>query len=933
MAVPAWRFLEPPSTTASSLEHLLPSSGGRHAFRILPASISHDDASSAVLRGWKRLCDELLPALRSRGHLHNLIYRHKVNASIVLCREEDNGREEVLGGATFRIVHGVTEGTVVLDVLLLAVAQRPGVCGQGHATRLVNSLKFLLLRRAAALGASPLLLTQADLGEQALAFWARQGLRDGAQATALLQSLSSSSPKEHIVYDYTMPMVLPLSKRDWRCDERPSVRAQALNEDEEEAEVEAEPVGHDCRSAQHATPAGMSILVRSPVCRVCGLGEQGGEMLRCDMCSRWCHQGCAAGSRGVEGEAPEAMAESLVCRMCAVDLSKLRIGPPLRDTAADGINVSSVDAASGGGSLGSASSLFDALASHVSRTDLPPAEPAVAVTMNQATSPAAQASLGPPLPQHEEVAPTAAVGHPPAPPVAPTARFGGAFPSRATVLEQRQRASPQVAPAPPAETRPPAVKAELPPPSAAIPVEVRHAKGNDSSSQRTVSDRTVATALWHELLGALVSAYPHPQAAAAHLRERAAHRRGAGSSVACSSSMRHPQGGFVAPARAAIGSAAAAAAALADASAMAMQRVGVAPAADTSCSSRASAAKWADEEAEAKAHMESAAWSMFDRACAESEPHSTCAGLRAAEGSGLPTKQQQSSRSLKRVHGDFNARGGLNPHKESRVRTWDLQELAGLEDAWQPQKAMSAEKEEEEVMLRAHAAGGPSAAWQLPISKRGSGAGVSRSSRQPTGCRGGGSGGSDPGGGSDLLANIMCGNFGSKPSAPPAGSGLPSGGATIRVVDAQAEAARQLEDQCKREVSAADVVRRLHAAAAVDVAVPGSGARARLLPVLGPVVGDPMMAKPLLRAGMLGAVRRALQTTADGSITPSAKAASMRRALFGMIRALVPMVQAAHLRQSRGLGKLLMLIARSTSEPRAMREAATELLRTIVKES
>ena len=129
------------------------------------------------------------------------------------------------------------------------------------------------------------------------------------------------------------------------------------------------------------------------------------------------------------------------------------------------------------------------------------------------------------------------------------------------------------------------------------------------------------------------------------------------------------------------------------------------------------------------------------------------------------------------------------------------------------------------------------------------------------------------------------------------------------------------------------MVRRLHAAAAVDVAVPGSGARARLLPVLGPVVGDPMMAKPLLRAGMLGAVRRALQTTADGSITPSAKAASMRRALFGMIRALVPMVQAAHLRQSRGPGKLLMLIARSTSEPRAMREAATELLRTIVKES
>ena len=37
-------------------------------------------------------------------------------------------------------------------------------------------------RRAAGLGAKALLLTQADLGEQAVAFWGRQGLREAVAA-------------------------------------------------------------------------------------------------------------------------------------------------------------------------------------------------------------------------------------------------------------------------------------------------------------------------------------------------------------------------------------------------------------------------------------------------------------------------------------------------------------------------------------------------------------------------------------------------------------------------------------------------------------------------------------------------------------------------------------------------------------------------------
>ena len=120
------------------------------------------------LRQYKCLCDELLPALRERSHLHNLIYRHKHNATLGLCRRADGA---LLGGATFRAywVRGEAGGRrqqqlvgpngglapgrrIVLEVLLIVVGQRPGVCGHGHGTRVVNALKRvarLLAERAA----------------------------------------------------------------------------------------------------------------------------------------------------------------------------------------------------------------------------------------------------------------------------------------------------------------------------------------------------------------------------------------------------------------------------------------------------------------------------------------------------------------------------------------------------------------------------------------------------------------------------------------------------------------------------------------------------------------------------------------------------------------------------------------------------------------
>ena len=45
----------------------------------------------------------------------------------------------------------------------------------------------------------------------------------------------------------------------------------------------------------------------------------------------------------------------------------------------------------------------------------------------------------------------------------------------------------------------------------------------------------------------------------------------------------------------------------------------------------------------------------------------------------------------------------------------------------------------------------------------------------------------------------------------------------------------------------------------------------------------------------------------------------------------LPMVQPAHLRQSRGLGKILMLLAAAKSEPRETREAAAKLLEAVAE--
>ena len=70
---------------------------------------------------------------------------------------------------------------------------------------------------------------------QALNFWARQQLSEGDLAAQLVQDLHAWHAASHIVYEFTVPMAVQLPRDGrWRCDERPSVRAQELYEDVDE---------------------------------------------------------------------------------------------------------------------------------------------------------------------------------------------------------------------------------------------------------------------------------------------------------------------------------------------------------------------------------------------------------------------------------------------------------------------------------------------------------------------------------------------------------------------------------------------------------------------------------------------------------------------------------------------------------------------------
>lgn len=135
-------------------------------------------------------------------------------------------------------------------MLTLAVAQLPGVCGQGFGTRLVNLMKTLLQQQGRALEAKRManrgetskaaaggkavagsqeakgrgvsivppgnqvrcfMLTQADEGPKALNFWLKQKLSEGESAKHVLQTIHAADPKKNVWYDHATPMLCELN--------------------------------------------------------------------------------------------------------------------------------------------------------------------------------------------------------------------------------------------------------------------------------------------------------------------------------------------------------------------------------------------------------------------------------------------------------------------------------------------------------------------------------------------------------------------------------------------------------------------------------------------------------------------------------------------------------------------------------------------------
>ena len=148
----------------------------------------------------------------------------------------------------------------------------------------------------------------------------------------------------------------------------------------------------------------------------------------------------------------------------------------------------------------------------------------------------------------------------------------------------------------------------------------------------------------------------------------------------------------------------------------------------------------------------------------------------------------------------------------------------------------------------------------------------------------------------------------------------------------------------------AALVGKLHHAAALDAVAPLSEARVRLLPKLSARLRDERFAVAMVRRGVLGGLRRWLQAVAEetprpatAAGTPAADAPDLAGAagapcrlglsVLGLLRLVAPHVQPGHLRQSRGLGRLLLGLGRSGLQPPRLRSTATTVLELLMQQT
>mmetsp|Transcript_34224 Transcript_34224/g.89797 ORF Transcript_34224/g.89797 Transcript_34224/m.89797 type:complete len:932 (+) Transcript_34224:188-2983(+) len=265
----------------------------KRAFRkVAPESFFPDDVEAKVLRtttaseadradlkAYKSVCDDLLPGLRSRSHLHNLIFRDKTNVSVVL-RHRTGG---VFGGCTFRLFLTGTR-FLILDILIMAVCQQSGLSGRGHGTRLVNYVKELTLASRPVRANSALLVTQSDNSIPAINFWQKQMLEDGELATLVITALHRLLPQRNHVYESSLPMLLELVT--------PRMHTVLPTES---------------KRAQRAVDTGAAIDC------TCGEAHSRGNTLQCDFCGGRQHYNCVVDALGV------AVPDVYICFRCAPD--------------------------------------------------------------------------------------------------------------------------------------------------------------------------------------------------------------------------------------------------------------------------------------------------------------------------------------------------------------------------------------------------------------------------------------------------------------------------------------------------------------------------------------------------------------------------------------------------------------------------------------
>ena len=185
----------------NTVELLRPGRGDSAPSPKTPGTPRGGGGVSSELREYKSLCELLLPGLRTHSHLAQLIQRCPWSVSVVL---REHG--VVIGGTTFRVIRSQSPPVLFLDVLLLAVDPRPGVCGHGWGTRLVNYLKAVVLHIASREKAAAMMLCQADVaGGVANQFWARQRLRATPQAAEVLRALHMWDAANDL-YAHSIPM-------------------------------------------------------------------------------------------------------------------------------------------------------------------------------------------------------------------------------------------------------------------------------------------------------------------------------------------------------------------------------------------------------------------------------------------------------------------------------------------------------------------------------------------------------------------------------------------------------------------------------------------------------------------------------------------------------------------------------------------------------